>query len=82
MRFCFLPMQFYPRASKYFRSFKIFEQGPERGVDPIGPRLGEAAFQREPPLQSRRTEETLLLLGRSQQIIEQPSFVGTTHGTS
>ena len=51
-------------------------------MDPIGPRLGEAAFQREPPLQSSGTEEALLLLGRSQQIIEQPSFVGTTHGTS
>jgi len=75
-------MQFYPRTREYFSALKIFEQGPERGVDPIGPRLGEAVFQREPPLQSSGTEEALLLLGRSQQIIEQPSFVGTTHGTS
>jgi len=75
-------MQFYPRASKYFRSFKVFEQIPQRSMGAVGTRAGEAEFQREPPLQSSGTEETLLLLGRSQQIIEQPSFVRTTHGTS
>jgi len=76
------PTKLYPRARKYFCALKVFEQGPQRSVDAVGTRAGEAEFQREPLFQSGRVPQALLLLGRSQQIIEEPSFVGTTHGTS